>query len=43
VTIVQDPDTAEKRAMPEAAIATGVADHVLPLEGIATKLAELTG
>jgi two-component system chemotaxis response regulator CheB len=43
VTIVQDPDTAEKRMMPEAAIATGAADHVLPLEGIAPKLAELTG
>ncbi|MEA2436192.1 MAG: two-component system, chemotaxis family, protein-glutamate methylesterase/glutaminase, partial [Thermoleophilaceae bacterium] len=41
VTIVQDPDTAEKRAMPEAAIATGAADHVVPLDAIAPKLAEL--
>jgi two-component system chemotaxis response regulator CheB len=41
VTIVQDPETAEKRAMPEAAIATGAADHVLSLDGIAPKLLEL--
>ena len=41
VTIVQDPSTAEKRAMPDAAIATGAADYVLPLEAIASKLAEL--
>jgi two-component system chemotaxis response regulator CheB len=41
VTIVQDPDSAEKRAMPEAAIATGAADHVVPLDAIAPKLAEL--
>jgi two-component system chemotaxis response regulator CheB len=41
VTIVQDPSTAERREMPEAAIATGAADHVLPLESIASKLAEL--
>jgi two-component system, chemotaxis family, protein-glutamate methylesterase/glutaminase len=41
VTIVQDPETAEKRTMPDAAIATGVADHVLPLEAIAPKLVEL--
>jgi two-component system chemotaxis response regulator CheB len=42
VTIVQDPSTAEKRDMPQAAIATGAADHVLPLERIASKLVELT-
>jgi two-component system chemotaxis response regulator CheB len=41
VTIVQDPSTAEKRTMPDAAIATGAADHVLPLEQIASKLMEL--
>ena len=29
--IVEDPDTAEFRGMPEAAVATGVADFVLPL------------
>ena len=40
-TIVQDPETAEKRTMPDAAIATGVADHVLPLDGISAKLVEL--
>jgi two-component system, chemotaxis family, protein-glutamate methylesterase/glutaminase len=40
-TIVQDPATAEKREMPDAAIATGCADHVLALEEIAPKLAEL--
>jgi two-component system, chemotaxis family, protein-glutamate methylesterase/glutaminase len=41
VTIVQDPSTAEKQEMPAAAIATGAADHVLPLEQIASKLMEL--
>jgi two-component system chemotaxis response regulator CheB len=41
VTIVQDPRTAAKRAMPDAAIATGAADHVIPLERIAPKLVEL--
>jgi two-component system chemotaxis response regulator CheB len=41
VAIVQDPATAEKREMPDAAIATGVVDHVLPLEEIAAKLVEL--
>jgi two-component system chemotaxis response regulator CheB len=40
-TIVQDPATAEKREMPDAAIATGCADHVLPLDEIGPKLAEL--
>jgi two-component system chemotaxis response regulator CheB len=40
-TIVQDPGTAEKRAMPDAAIATGAADHVIPLEAIGPKIAEL--
>ncbi|MEA2484198.1 MAG: two-component system, chemotaxis family, protein-glutamate methylesterase/glutaminase [Thermoleophilaceae bacterium] len=39
-TIVQDPATAEKPDMPAAAIATGAADHVLPLEQIALKLGE---
>jgi two-component system chemotaxis response regulator CheB len=32
VSIVQDPHTAERRAMPDAAIARSVADAVLPLE-----------
>lgn len=42
-TIVQDPATAEKREMPAAAVATGSADYVLPLEEIAPKLTELAG
>jgi two-component system chemotaxis response regulator CheB len=41
VTIAQDPATAAKRDMPEAAIATGAVDHVLPLEEIGPKLGEL--
>ena len=40
-TIVQDPDTAESPAMPEAAIASGAADKVLPLSDIAAFLVEL--
>jgi two-component system chemotaxis response regulator CheB len=40
-TIVEDPATAERPEMPEAAIATGAADHVLPLDAIAPKLVEL--
>jgi two-component system chemotaxis response regulator CheB len=43
ITVVQDPETAEKRAMPDAAIATGAADHVVPLEGVAPLLVELAG
>jgi len=35
VTIVQDPGTAARAAMPEAALAATVADAVLPLEEIA--------
>ncbi|MEA2395724.1 MAG: two-component system, chemotaxis family, protein-glutamate methylesterase/glutaminase [Solirubrobacteraceae bacterium] len=42
VTIVQDPECAEKRAMPDAAIATGAADHVVELERIAPLLVELS-
>ena len=42
VTLAQDPETAEKREMPDAAIATGAVDHVVPLEEIASKLMELT-
>jgi two-component system, chemotaxis family, protein-glutamate methylesterase/glutaminase len=34
VAIVQDPREAERRAMPEAAIAATVADAVLPLDEI---------
>ncbi len=35
VSIVQDPHTAERRTMPDAAIAGSVADAVLPLDQIA--------
>ena len=41
LTVVQDPATAERRAMPDAAIATGAAQRVLPLSDIASLLAEL--
>jgi two-component system chemotaxis response regulator CheB len=34
-TIAQDPDTAEHSSMPQAAIATGMVDYVLPLADIA--------
>ncbi len=34
--IVQEPDSAEFRGMPDAAVATGWADFVLPLDEIAT-------
>jgi two-component system, chemotaxis family, protein-glutamate methylesterase/glutaminase len=43
LTIAQDPSTAVRREMPEAAIATGAVDHVLPLEDIGPKLGELVG
>ena len=34
VTIAEDPETAERPTMPEAAIATGAVQHVLPLDRI---------
>jgi two-component system chemotaxis response regulator CheB len=40
-TIAQTPETAEFKPMPEAAIATGCVDFVLPLEEIGKKLTEL--
>lgn len=40
-TIAQDPSSAERGAMPRAAIATGSVDRVLPLEAIAPALVEL--
>jgi two-component system chemotaxis response regulator CheB len=40
-TLVQDPSTAESPVMPEAAIASGAADKVLPLSDIAAFLVEL--
>lgn len=36
--LVQEPDTAEAREMPLAAIATGVVDHVVPLDNMAEYL-----
>jgi chemotaxis response regulator CheB len=38
---VQDPNTAEFREMPDAAIAQTEVDCVLPLKGIASRLVEL--
>ena len=40
-TFVQDPSTAERSEMPDAAIATGAVDRVLPLRAIAASLAAL--
>ncbi len=41
VVLVQDPSEAEYPSMPRAAIATGVADVVLPIRELAGRLAEL--
>lgn len=41
--LVQDPDEAERREMPEAVIATGVVDDVLRIDEIAARLTELDG
>ncbi len=41
--LVQDPAEAERREMPDAAIATGAAHHVLPIDGLAAKLVEMDG
>jgi len=38
LVLVQDPDTAERREMPESVVQAGAADAVLPLEGIADAL-----
>ena len=38
LALVQDPATAVRREMPEAAIAAGVADAVLPVEQLAARL-----
>ena len=40
--MVQDPDTAEFDAMPRAAVETGCADFVLPLDQIGPALVQLT-
>ena len=41
ITFVQDPQTAVRREMPEAAIATGAVDRVLPVPAIAAALESL--
>ncbi|MDP9442063.1 MAG: chemotaxis protein CheB [Actinomycetota bacterium] len=41
LAVVQDPETAERRDMPEAALATGVEAHVARLEEIGPLLCEL--
>jgi two-component system CheB/CheR fusion protein len=41
IVLVQDPDDAEHPSMPRSAIATGVADFVLPLRELAARLVEL--
>jgi two-component system CheB/CheR fusion protein len=41
IILVQEPNEAEYPSMPRAAIATGVADFVLPVRELATRLAEL--
>ena len=43
LTIVQSPDTALARAMPEAAIAGTAVDHILPPDGIGSFLCQLFG
>jgi two-component system, chemotaxis family, protein-glutamate methylesterase/glutaminase len=40
-TVVQDPATAQHPVMPRSAVDAGVADHVMPLEGIGRLLAAL--
>lgn len=39
--VVQDPETAQFDAMPRAAITTGFADHVVPLDDLARLLTDL--
>ena len=41
--IVEDPQSAEFKGMPEAAVSAGVADFVLPLEEIAPVICRLVG
>ncbi len=41
IVLVQDPEEAEHSSMPRSAIATGVADFVLPLRELAARLTEL--
>ena len=41
IALVQDPETAVRREMPDSAIATGVVDQVLTVEEIAVRINEL--
>lgn len=41
ITIVQDPVTADAPTMPEAAIATGCVDHIVPLDQIGQFLSSM--
>jgi two-component system chemotaxis response regulator CheB len=41
ITIAQTPDTAEWSDMPTSAIKTGYIDHILPVEDIARKIAQI--
>src|SRR5262249_56954700 len=41
IILVQDPGEAEYPSMPRAAIATGIADFVLPVRELAARLVEL--
>src|SRR5581483_5777179 len=41
IILVQDPAEAEYPSMPRSAIATGVADVILPVQGIAARLVDL--
>jgi len=41
-TVVQDPETAQGKIMPEAAIESAVADRILPLEMIGSFLVDLS-
>jgi chemotaxis response regulator CheB len=42
-TIVQDPATATRAAMPRAALASTIVDWILPLEMIGPRLVDLLG
>jgi two-component system CheB/CheR fusion protein len=41
IVLVQDPEEAQHASMPRSAIATGVADFILPLRELAARLVEL--
>jgi two-component system CheB/CheR fusion protein len=43
IVLVQDPEEAEYSSMPRSAIATGVADFVLPVNDLARRLVDLIG